>query len=145
MTMTLLRIAALIAALGLPAPAIAAASNFQPKVSYETVTVTIADSTTVSNAIDLHGTTPVGIFLPSTFDGTTVKFQASTAIDGTYVAVEDGAGTPAEITLTTSAASKYVAISAAMQEQLRGLRYVKLVTGTQSTTNTILTLALRPI
>jgi hypothetical protein len=121
------------------------ASQSQPVVSYETVTVTIATSTTVSNAIDLHGCTPTGIFLPSTFDGTTVKFQAATAFDGTYVAVEDGAGTPAEITLTASGASKYVAISGAIQQQLRGLRFIKLVTGVQSTTDTVITLALRPV
>ena len=120
------------------------ASNFQPVVAYETVT--IATSGTVSGAIDLHGCTPVGIFLPSTFDGTTIKFQAATTLDGTYVAVEDGAGTPAEITLTASAASKYIAISAAIQEQLRGIRFLKLVAGsTQTSTDTIITLALRPL
>lgn len=130
----------------LPLPALAAASNYQPRVSYETATITIASSTTVSEAIDLHGTTPVGIFLPSTFDGTTIKFQAASASDGTYVAVEDGGGTPAEITLTASAASKYIAFSAAIQDQLRGLRFIKVVTGSaQTTTNTILTLALRPL
>lgn len=121
------------------------ASNFQPVVAYETVTVDISESTTVSTPIDLHGCTPVGIFLPANFDGTTVKFQASTSLDGTYVAVEDGAGTPAEITLTASAHSKYIAISAAIQEQLRGIRFLKLVTGVQSTNDTVLTLALRPI
>jgi hypothetical protein len=120
-------------------------SDFQSKVSFPTVTVTIATSTTVSDAIDLHGCTPVGIFLPATFDGTTVKFQAAPAIDGTYVAVEDGGGTPAEITLTASAASKYIAISGAIQQQLRGIRFLKLVTGVQSTTNTVITLAVRPV
>lgn len=120
------------------------ASQFQPIVAYETVT--IAASGTVSGAIDLHGCTPVGVFVPSTFDGTTIKFQASTTLDGTYVAVEDGAGTPAEITLNTSAASKYIAISSAIQEQLRGIRFLKLVAGTsQATTDTVITLAVRPI
>ena len=121
-------------------------SQFQPIVSYETVTVTIASSTTVSNAIDLHGTTPVGIFLPSTFNGTALTFQASTAFDGTYVAVEDGGASPANVTLTATAASKYIAIPAAIQEQLRGVRFLKVVTSTaQADTDTILTLALRPI
>ncbi|MCE9566357.1 MAG: hypothetical protein K8U57_30405 [Planctomycetes bacterium] len=122
------------------------ASNFQPVVSYEDVTITIASSTTVSNAIDLHGCTPVGIFLPSTFDGTTIKFQAASAYDGTYVAVEDGASSPADVVLTATAASKYIAIPQAIQEQLRGIRFLKVVTGSaQTTTNTVITLALRPI
>lgn len=121
-----------------------AETDFQPLVTYKQVTV--ASGQTVSSAIDLHGTTPVGIFLPSTFDGTTVKFQASTALDGTFYAVEDGAGTPAEITLTASAHSKYIAFSSAIQQQLRGIRFIKVVTGTaQSSTDTVLTLALRPI
>lgn len=137
-------LAALLALLSIPA--FAASSNYQSKVSYETVTITIADSTTVSEAKDLQGTTVVGIFLPSTFDGTALTFQASSTIDGTYVAVEDGAGTPATITLTASAASKYIALSAAIQDQLRGLRFIKVVTSSaQTTTNTILTLALRPL
>src|SRR5260370_538426 len=110
------------------------ASNFQPTVSYETVTITIATSTTVSNAIDLFGCTPVGILLPSTFDGTTLKLQACDTFDGTYVAVEDGATSPAEITLTASAASKYIAISGTIQQQLRGIRFLKVVTGSAQTT-----------
>lgn len=122
------------------------AAQFQPVVAYETVTVTIAQSTTVSNAIDLHGCTLVGVFLPSTFNGTALTFQASTTLDGTYVAVEDGAASPANVTLTATAASKYIAIPAAIQEQLRGVRFLKVVTSTaQADTDTVLTLALRPI
>ncbi len=131
----------------LPQPAFAvSASQFQPKVAYETVTVTIASSTTVSSAIDLNGTTPVGIFLPSTFNGTALTFQASATSDGTYVAVEDGAASAANVTLTATAASKYIAIPAAVQDQLRGLRFLKIVTSTaQADTDTVITLALRPL
>jgi hypothetical protein len=144
--MKLTRALPLMAALALPAPALAAASNYQPKVSYETVTVDIETSTTVSSAIDLHGATLVGIFLPSTFNGTALTLQASSTIDGAYVAVEDGAGSPANITLTATAASKYIAISAAIQDQLRGVRFLKIVTSTaQADTDTVITLALRPI
>lgn len=121
-------------------------SDFQPRVSFPTVTVTIASSTTVSNAIDLHGCTPCGVFLPSTFNGTALTFQAAPAFDGSYVAVEDGASSPANITLTATAASKYIAIPATVQEQLRGVRFLKIVTSTaQADTDTILTLAVRPI
>lgn len=117
------------------------ASNFQPIVAYETVTV--ASGGTTSGALDLHGCTPVGFFLPSTFDGTTIKLTASTTIDGTYVAVQDGAASPADITYTTSAASKYVAVT--NPDALLGLRFIKVVLGTQTTTDTIVTVAVRPL
>ncbi len=122
-------------------------SDFQARVCYDKVaTITIASSTTISDAVDLGGCSLVGLFLPATFDGTTLTLQACSTIDGTYVAVEDGAASPAVITLSATAHSKYIALSAAVQDQLRGLRFIKLVCGTaQTTTNTLITLATRPL
>jgi hypothetical protein len=117
------------------------ASQYQPLAAYEDVTVTIASSTTVSNAIDLHGASLVGFFLPSTFDGSTISLQAASSLNGTYVAVQDGAGS--DYTLTV-AASRYIPIP--NLAVTAGLRFIKLVTGTaQTTTDTVITLALRPV
>jgi hypothetical protein len=118
-------------------------SDFQPKASYPSAT--IASGASTSAAIDLHGCELCGVFLPATFDGTTLKLQAAPAYDGTYVTVENGAASSADVTLTASAHSKYVPLAAADRDAVRGLRFIKFVAGTgQTTTDTILTLAVKP-
>ncbi len=102
-------------------------------------TTTIADSGTVSGEVDLSGCTLCGVFLPSTFDGTTLKFQAATESGGTFVAVVDGAG--ADVS-KTCAASKYLPLNPA---DFAGVRFLKLVAGTGQTGATVLTLAVRPV
>lgn len=103
------------------------------------LTVTIADSATQSGAIDLRGHSLVGLFLPSTFDGTTVTFQTSLTLGGTYVDVQDGTGSAIS---KTSAASKYVPIS---PTDFAGVRYLKITAGTSQTGASIITLATRQV
>ncbi len=119
------------------------ASGFQPKASYPTAT--IASGGTTSGEVDLHGCELCGVFLPSTFDGTTLTITASPTSGGTFVAVENGASSPANVTITGTAAGKYAPLAAADRDAVRGLRFVKLVAGsTQTTTDTVLTLAVKP-
>jgi hypothetical protein len=119
------------------------AQEFQPKACYPTATITVGGTT--SGEVDLHGCELCGVFLPPTFDGTTLTITASPTSGGTFVTVENGAASPANVTLTGSAASKYVPLAAADRDAVRGLRFIKLVTGsTQTTTDTILTLAVKP-
>lgn len=115
------------------------ASQYTPNDAYDK-TATIAASGTTSEAVDLSGCDLCGIFVPSTFDGTTITLTASTTIDGTFVAVQDGNGNAFTITTT---ASRYAPVN--NLAIVAGLRYIKLVCGTQSTTDTVFTLALRPI
>lgn len=136
--------ALLLTLLLMAAPAHAGSSQYSAKVNYDlTSTIVIATSTTVSPAIDLYGTQLVGIFIPSTFDGTALTFTASSAIDGTYVAVDVDNTSASAYTVTTSA-SKYVPL---MGTQIfQGLRYIKIVTSSaQTTTDTTFTLATRPL
>lgn len=57
------------------------------------LTATIASSGTISDAISLHGCTPVAFLIPAAFTGTTVTFQGS--IDGgtTFGAIGNVIGT----------------------------------------------------
>lgn len=119
--------------------------EFQPRVCYN-LTATIASGQSTSAAVDLSDCELLGVFLPSTFDGTAIKFQAATSADSTFVTVENGAASPADVTLTASAHSKYVPLAAADRNALRGVRHLKLVSSSsQSTTDTIITLAVRPL
>lgn len=107
------------------------------------LTATIAVSGTTSSAVDLSGCTLVGLFIPSTFDGTTLTITASSTLGGTYVSVQIDHTSAAAYTIT-STASRYVPL--ANLDIPAGLQYVKLVAGsTQTTTDTVITLAVRPL
>lgn len=108
------------------------------------IDVTIPVGTATSAEVDLENFTIVGVYLPATFDGTTIRFQAAPVSGGTFIDVEDAAG--ANFTLTTSAASKYVPVSNSGLAILSGCRFIKVLTGsTQTTTDTVLQLAVRAI
>ena len=117
-----------------------ASGNYQPCTNYD-LSATITSGQTVSAAVDLEGTGLAGLILPSTFDGTAISFKMSATLTGTYVDVQDGAGSTFTL---TGAASKYVPIS--NLAYLAGVRFIKLVSGTaQATTDTIITLVTRPL
>lgn len=105
-----------------------------------TQTATIAVGGNRSEAIDLKGMNLAGFLLPSNFDGTTLKLEMSDALDGTYIPVH---ASGVEVSYTV-AASKYIAVD--NLAVTAGLRYIKLVTGSnQTTTDTVIKLALRPV
>lgn len=114
------------------------ANQYAPDKYYPTATIAVGQ--TASEVVDLSGAELAGVFLPATFDGTTLTIQAAPAADGTFVTVQSAG---ADYTITT-AASKYAPV-----ENLAvtaGLQFIKIVAGTaQSTTDTVLTLAVRPV
>ena len=104
------------------------------------LTATIAVSGTTSNALDIKNWTPVGMVLPSSFDGTTITFTASDSEGGTYVPVYDKTGTQISYTVAASRAIKIV------PEDLAGFEFIKLVAGSsQTTTDTEITLVLKAL
>lgn len=121
-----------------------ATNEFPPIVSFDrTATITIATSTTVSEAVDLSGCALVGIFVPTNFDGTQFKFQVCSTLGGTYVSLQDGDGSSSAFTVTT-AASRYVPLD--NLAILAGVRFLKIETLTaQADTDTVFTLATRPL
>src|SRR4051794_8809084 len=115
---------------------------FSPRCCYD-LTATIATSGTTSGAIDLSGCTLVGLFVPATFDGTTLTITASASLTGTYVSVQQDHTSASAYTITT-AASRYVGLD--NLDLASGLQFIKLVAGTsQSTTDTVITLVVRPV
>jgi hypothetical protein len=116
--------------------------DLRPRVNYGK-TATVAVGGTTSGEVDLGDEALVGIFTPSTMEGTTITLTAAPAPGGTFVAVQDGDGSSSSFTVTT-AASRYVPLDSLAI--LAGLRFIKLVCGsTQTTTDTVFTLATRPI
>src|SRR3954454_17655175 len=117
-------------------------TQFPNRCCYD-LTATIAVSGTTSGAVDLSGCTLVGLFIPSTFDGTTLTITASSALGGTYVSVQQDHTSGSAYTITT-AASRYVPLD--NLDIPAGLEFIKLVAGSsQTTTATVITLAVRPL
>ena len=85
-------------------------------------TFDIANSDTVSTAVDLENNTLVGLELPALFTGTTITFQASNN-NGTFKDVKKEDGTSYFLVV---AQNTYVVIP---PSALAGLRYVKIVSG----------------
>ena len=83
------------------------------------LTVTIANGQTVSTAADLAGASICGVWLPAAFTGTTLTFQASRTVDGTYGAVQG-------VSLTPVAAGQFVPVD---PTKFYGVRFVKVVSG----------------
>lgn len=105
-----------------------------------TATIVIASSTTVSAAVDLDKYDLVGIFCPSTMEGTNLTFTAAITAAGTYVPVAASNAAATAYTIV-SAASTYTPIN---PDVFKGLRYIKITAATvQTTTDTVFTLALR--
>ena len=113
--------------------------NYQKKKDF-TTTATIASGATESEAVDLGGLELAGIFVPSTFDGTSISVKVAPSLTGTYVTLREA---EADF-IVTVAADRYVPIE--NLALFAGVQFIKMVSGTaQATTNTTLTLALRPL
>jgi hypothetical protein len=99
---------------------------------------TLLASTEKTAAIDLSGFTLVGIKLPATFTGTAITFEASDAIDGTFVAVKSTtSGTALSYTV---AQNTWVALD---PKDFYGLNFIKIVSGSDEAANRALVLSLK--
>lgn len=112
------------------------------KTIQQDVTITIADSTTVSAAAAVpDGYELVGMFAPIC-TGTALTLTAAKTLTGTYVAVANAAN--AAISHTISATAHYIALDPLLY---RGLQFIKLVSGTAELANRTFTLVFqkRPV
>ena len=104
------------------------------------LTAVIASGQTTSQAIDVSGTTLCGLFIPASLTGTAVSLQASNAIGGTYVTVQDGAGNDLSLTVTLS---RYIPIN--NLAITAGLRFIQVVSNASEAATRAITLATRPV
>lgn len=90
-------------------------------------TTTIASGATKSGAVeDLKGYRLAGIQMPSDFTGTTLSFEAAAGPSDSYQAIEDGAGTAVELTVS---GGEYILLDEQDVENLVGPWGIKLVSG----------------
>lgn len=105
------------------------------RVIQQDVTITIADSTTVSAAAAVpDGYDLVGIHAP-VCTGTALTMTAAKTLTGTYGIVANAAN--ATISHTISATAHYMALDPTLY---RGLQFIKLVSGTVELANRTFTL-----
>lgn len=111
--------------------------NYQGVIDFEPAT--IASGASESGAIDLNGTSIVGIYTPATMTGTSLSLKAATGEAGTYVQVEDGAG---NLLSKTISGAEYVPFNPA---DTVGVQFVKIVSSGIEGADRSLTLALRQV
>ena len=103
-------------------------SQFQSNLAFE-AEATIAVGQTKSNAIDLYGTSLVGFITDANLTGTALTFEGSDSLTGTYVPIHNNSG----VISRTVATSKYYLESSV--DTFKGLRFLKVVSGTLQATN----------
>lgn len=100
--------------------------------------MTIENGETVSDAIDLHGTTIAGLTLPAAFTGTTLTFQASyNGVD--FVPIHDGISADFSITIVPD---RYIPIDPSL---FYGIRWLKIVSGSIEVSDRIIVINPYPI
>jgi hypothetical protein len=87
-------------------------------------TATIAETEDTSNAIPLRGRMVVGFRMPSAFTGSTITFEGSELVDGTYVPIRDSDGNAVSATV---AASVFVGLSGSEADAVSAAPFVKFV------------------
>lgn len=101
--------------------------------------VVIANAATASAALDLGSGTVCGIYIPSSFTGTSITFTSALTFTGTYAPVKDGAGAAVSKTV---AAGDYVYLDPAI---FAGIQYIKVVSGSAEGAARTVTFAVRPV
>ncbi len=89
---------------------------------------TITSGQSQSVAVDVEGFDPIALHLPSVWTTANITFLAAEKFDGTYLPVFGPTGTEAMATMGTQ--QRVILLSEASLADLRGLRYLKLRSGT---------------
>lgn len=92
---------------------------------------------TKSASIDLEGRNLCGIYIPSTFSGTSISFEVSEARIGTYVPLEDETST---VISATVAASTYCRLKPA---DFAGVQFIRIVSGASEAAGRVVNAAAR--
>lgn len=90
------------------------------------VPVTLANGATVSGIANGNGLTPVGLYVPKSFSGTAITFNAYAANGKNLGKISDGAGSNYTRTIAASA-DQYVPLS---RDLFAGVDQLQLISGT---------------
>ena len=101
--------------------------------------VSVTSGQGVSTTIDIQNRTLVGLLL-GTMTSTTVTFQVSSTLGGTYVNLVDGAGSTVSKTIPTGGGYVYLDPNI-----FAGIRFVQLTFGSNEGSTRSVTLVTRPI
>jgi hypothetical protein len=100
---------------------------------------TIANGQTVSNAVDLGENGICGLIIPASFTGTTIKFQTSDDLAGTYQSLTNTDGT--DFTVQVAAGKNNII----RPINLAGWRFVKVVSGSAEAADRIVKIMARHV
>ena len=112
-------------------------SNYPPFLC--NANAVIANGQTTSDAIDLFGTTLVGIQMPATFTGSSISFEAATTLGGTYQPITNSGGNSIS---ATAAGGKFISID---PSDIAGVQFIKIVSDSAEGAERTLELVTRPV
>lgn len=113
-------------------------AEYQSPLRYDSIAL-IQDGETLSNAIDLHGTSLVGLSVPAGFSGSQLSIYSAISFDGTYRVVKNINGTAATMTCV---ADEHIAL---VPFDLASVRYVKVLSNVSQVGDCEITLVTRPV
>lgn len=109
------------------------------QIGYHECLVDISEDADLSNAVDLADREIIGLITPTGLTTTTLSFEVATTAAGTYQTFHNTSG---NITLTVDATSRRYYLN---PETFRGVRHVKIRTGTNElTADKLITLMTQP-
>lgn len=111
-------------------------TQYQPVLSH--IAATIDSSEDTSDAIDLMGTTLCGVYLPSTFTGSSISFEVASEASGSFVPLYKN-GALYSISVSTDT---YQTIDVS---DVAGIRHLKIVSSGTEAAERTLTLAVRSV
>lgn len=97
-----------------------------------TAVATITSGQSLSSAIDVSDMAILTVYMPAAWDSAAITFTASATQTGTYGSVYDDAGTEVSITSANAVAGRVI-VDKTILEQLAGLRWLKVRSGTTAT------------
>jgi|DEB19_MinimDraft_3_1074340.scaffolds.fasta_scaffold00956_13 hypothetical protein len=113
-------------------------AEFQGILRVDSIAIILAGAT-LSNAVDLHGTSLVGISVPSSFSGSQLSIYSAISFDGVYRVVKNINGTAATMTCV---ANEHIAL---VPFDLASVRFIKVLSDVSQGGDCEITLITRPV
>jgi len=113
-------------------------NQYSPIVAFDKSAI-ISTSGTISDEINLQGTTLCGLFIPSSMDGTELSFQVAFSSGGTFYDLRDENNSLVTAQITTG---DYVSLN---PSTFAGIQFIKIVSDVTETAERTIQLSSRAV
>lgn len=111
-------------------------SQIQPRRC--TQTITLEDGETTTPAIDLNGTTLIGLRIEGVITNSTITFLVCDTVNGTFTQAIDNSGSPISITVASNKSSPLASVD------FEPWQFIKIVAGSAQSGNLTIKVISKP-